>query len=285
MKPVLYGSLAAKLVSGVEVVNSVTGLGYLFMENRPLIKALRTLLMPAFRWALSGNRVHQVFEHEGDREYFLTKRLTRSDQSSIIRGVGVDLVRFTPRAEPYPPPTVIMASRLLWDKGVGEFVEAARRLRVAQPSIRFVLVGEPDPGNPTTVPEEVIKDWIEQGVVEWWGHRADMPEVLAQSHLVALPSHGEGIPTILLEAAASGRPIVATDIPGNREVVVHGETGILVPVGDVEALADALMKLIDDPAMRTRMGAKARERAELLFGQDQINQTTLELYHELLDAH
>jgi glycosyltransferase involved in cell wall biosynthesis len=176
---------------------------------------------------------------------------------------------------------VVLAARLLWHKGVREFVEAARLLRREGHDARFVLVGARDGGNPAAVSPEVVDEWVAAGVVEHWGHREDMERVFASCHVVCLPSYREGLPKVLIEAAAAGRPIVASDEPGCREVVEPGVTGVVVPVGDAAALADAIRPLLTDAALRRRFGVAARERAEQSFGVEQVIAQTLALYAEL----
>ena len=173
---------------------------------------------------------------------------------------------------------------MLWDKGVGEFVRASKRIVEEGSSVRFALAGAPDPGNPSSIASSRIEKWTRDGDVEWWGFQSDMPSVFAEAHIVVLPSYFEGTPTVLLEAAASARPVVATDIHGIRDVVTDGETGLLVPVGDVAALQEAMAKLIADASLRRKMGRKAREVAEQRFGQDKINARTIEVYEKALES-
>lgn len=284
MKPVLYGSLAARSAGIRYVVNTVAGLGYLFGSERYDMRIARALLGPVFRHALSGKRVRVVFENQADREYMVARRFVPQHRTSVIQGAGVDLDRFQPSPEPSDPCSVIMASRLLWDKGIKEFVEAARILRENRAQVRFVLVGEPDPGNPSSVPKARIQAWVEEGLIEWWGRRSDMPTVFAQSHIVALPSYREGVPTVLLEAAASGRPVVATDIPGCRAAVKDGVTGILVPPKDPQALAAAIGRLIRDPQQRRELGWRGRELMEERFDELHIVEATVEIYEELMSG-
>lgn len=192
---------------------------------------------------------------------------------------------FAPSPEVKGIPVVLFASRMLWTKGVREFVDAARRLQANGVRARFVLVGEPDGGNPMAIPTDELKAWAQSGAVEWLGRRNDMPTVFAQSHIVCLPtSYGEGVPKVLIEAAASLRAIVATDVPGCREIVRHGENGLLVPVHDVDALAAALNELIQDASLRQRMGSRGREIAEAEFSLAKVTAETLSVYQELL-AH
>ena len=281
IKPVLYGSLAAK-ISGVRgIVNSVTGLGYLFHSPSTSMRLARRIIRPFYRLALSGRNVKVIFENEADRQALIQMGLVEQERTVIVQGVGVDLDRYLNLPEPDGIPNIVMAGRMLWDKGVREFVEAARNLKAKGIEARFILVGAPDPGNPSTIPVSQIQRWMEEGIIEWWGHREDMPLVLAKSHVVTLPSYSEGLPTVLLEAAASGRPILATDIPGCRDVVRQGETGLLVPLGDQQAYEAALERLIREPELRRRMGETGRQWAESRFDQQIINEQTLRVYHQV----
>jgi glycosyltransferase involved in cell wall biosynthesis len=199
----------------------------------------------------------------------------------LIPGAGVDVHVFCPVPPPPEPVRIVLASRMLWDKGVGEFVDAARSLSGAGVNARFILVGDPDPANPSSVPESTLRAWHGEHGVEWWGRREDMTAVLQAAHIACLPSYREGLPKSLLEAAACGLPIVTTDAPGCREVVTDGVTGLLVPVRDADALAAALKKLIDNADLRRCMGEGLRLRAENEFSQDKIIAQTLSVYCEL----
>jgi glycosyltransferase involved in cell wall biosynthesis len=176
----------------------------------------------------------------------------------------------------------VLATRLLWDKGVGEFVEAARQLKQSGANARFILVGKPDPNNPASVTEVVLRAWQKEGIVECWGHREDMPTVFHAAHIVCLPSYREGLPKVLQEAAACGLPIVATDVPGCREVVREGENGLLVPARDAQALAKALIRLIEDSEIRAKMGRRSREIALAEFSSKHVNAQILDIYKEVL---
>lgn len=275
VKCVLYGSLACSLTGIRRVVNSVTGLGYVYMENGGRRRWLQGLITAFYRLVLRKTRV--IFQNPDDRDTFLERRLVEPAQVALIRGSGVDLEKFSPQPEPPGPPLVILPARLLWDKGVGDFVAAARLLRVEQPHLRFALVGDSDPGNPAAVPEVQLQAWVQEGVLEWWGWHDDMDRVYAQAHVICLPSFREGLPKTLVEAAGSGRPIVASDVPGCREIVHAGENGLLVPVRDVPALARAVNRLIQDPALRKEMGVNGRKLAGE-FSMDRIISETLQVY-------
>jgi glycosyltransferase involved in cell wall biosynthesis len=284
LKAILYGSVAARLARVPAIVNAVTGLGYLFASNELRARVLRRIFLWIAPWVLRGQRVRTIFQNPDDRDLFVAASIVRSDASVVIRGSGVDVAAFSPSPEPEGVPMVALASRMLWDKGVGEFVDAAGRLRDSGVRARFVLVGETDPGNPSGIPVEQLRAWTENGTVEWWGHQQDMPGVLARAAIVALPStYREGVPKVLLEAAAAGRPIVTTDTPGCREVVRDGMNGFLVPPGDAVALASALHELLRDGALRKRLGGHGRAIAESEFSIETVVTKTLNVYRELLN--
>lgn len=282
IKPVIYGSLAARLASVPAVINTIPGLGWTFHGSGLGRRLLRRVVEAGYRLALSGRAVQTIFQNGEDRDDFVAKGLVRSDRATVVRGSGVNVTEFQPSPEPPGEPVVVLPSRLLWDKGVGEFVEAARLLRARRSGCRMVLVGGPDAGNPNSVPAETLSRWNEEGAVEWWGLRTDMPDVLARSTLVVLPSYGEGVPKALLEGAASGRPLVATDTRGCREIVHDGFNGLLVPVRDSVALADAVERLLREPETRRSMGIRSRELAVGEFGEARILEETLAVYDRAL---
>jgi glycosyltransferase involved in cell wall biosynthesis len=283
VKPILYGSFAARLAGGPARINAIPGLGYLFLGRGMKGRLRRRSAMRAYKWALAGERSRTIFQNAEDRQLFIDEGAVRAEQAILIRGAGVDVTRFVPRPEPAGPPLVMLASRLLWDKGVGDFVEAVRRLKRDGVACRAILVGKPDTENPHAVSCDVLRRWEAEGVVELWGHQTDMPAVLSRSAVVVLPTYyPEGLPKILLEAAASGRAIVATDVPGCRDVVRHGENGLLVPPHDTSSLAAALLSLLSDRARREAMGRRNRLRAEREFSDDLVFSQTLRVYHDLL---
>ena len=254
-KPVVYGSLAARAVPSVPVVNAVSGLGYAFIGKpawHPLPLAVRRL----YALALKRPRSFAVFQNDDDLAELSGAGLVDADRAVLIRGSGVDVERFAPAPEPPGPPVVLLPARVLRDKGAGEFVEAARALRPS--GARFVLAGPLDPGNPAGVDRATVEGWVAAGDVEWWGPRSDMPDVYRQATVVALPSYREGLPKALLEAGATARALVTTDVPGCRDVVADGETGLLVPARDAGALAAAVGRLLGDRALRDRLRHAAR---------------------------
>ncbi|MBN1283947.1 MAG: glycosyltransferase family 4 protein [Anaerolineae bacterium] len=284
IKPVIYGGLAARMARVPAVVSAVTGLGYVFLHTgfkAALLKSGVTLL---YRLALHHPRAGVIFQNPDDLALFRRRRLVDAGAAVIIKGSGVDMQRFALTPEPGGPPVVLFASRMLWDKGVREYVEAARLLRAQGIKVRLVMAGQSDPHSPAAVPTAQLQAWHDSGLIEWWGHCDDMPAAFAKAHVVCLPSYREGLPKVLVEAAASGRAIVTTDVPGCREVVRHGENGLCVPVRDAAALAGALKRLIEDAPLRQRMAARGRCIAEAEFSVEQVVRETLALYQKLLSG-
>jgi glycosyltransferase involved in cell wall biosynthesis len=285
LKPVLYGTLAARLAGRPAVANSLTGLGYVFSATGRKVAALRRIAQLGLRFALRHKNSNVIFENPDDRRTFVESGLVSEGRTSIVAGSGVDIDFFQQTPFPGGTPLVILASRMLWDKGVGEFVEAARIIAARGVRARFALVGDTDAGNPSAVPREQLQKWRDEGVIEWWGFRRDIQAVLGQSHVVCLPSsYGEGIPRILIEAASCGRPLVATDAPGCREIVRDKLNGFLVPVKDAESLANALHKLVIDEELRIRMGANGRKLVLTRFTLKQVLASNLAVYAELLST-
>ena len=282
MKPVLYGSLAARLTGIPASVGALTGLGYVFSSGDIRARLLRPLLRRGLRWALNGRRSTCLTQNPDDA-VFVAGLGVDLQRIVVIPGSGVDPARFAPSPEPDEPVRITLVGRMLWDKGVGEFVEAARLVRAHDPALRFVLIGAPDQGNPAAVPVAQLKAWQAEGLVDWQGRRADIPAVWRDSHIAVLPSYREGLPMALLEAAACGRPIVAADVPGNREIARDGESALLVPPRDAAALAVAILRLAEDPALRARLGAGGRALVERTFSEDRIAAATLALWRRLLD--
>ena len=285
LKPVLYGAFAAYFSRVPRMVNAMAGLGILFSSRSFKAHAVRPIIKVLFRVLLNRKNSRVILQNPDDVSMMRRENILRDERIILIRGSGVDIEQFQMCPEPSGLPVVMLASRLLWDKGVGEFVEAAALLKSRGVSARFVIVGDGDPENPSSIPNAQLQAWNDSGVIEWWGRRGDMPSVLMQSHIVCLPSYyGEGVPKILIEAASCGRPIVTTDSPGCREIVQNGVNGILVPVRDPVAVADALARLIDSPEMRHGFGRKGRSLVESEFSLDKINGETLGVYRDLFES-
>jgi glycosyltransferase involved in cell wall biosynthesis len=259
-----------------------------FTSHDLTARVLRPLVKAAMRLALGGKRARLILQNPDDVALFGRARLVDARSIRLIRGSGVDCARFAPRdteAQPGQPLRVLLAARLLWDKGIAEYVEAARTLRGEGRKVVFLLAGMPDPGNPATVPEAEVRGWVGEGVVEWLGHVDDMAALLASVDIVVLPSYREGLPKSLIEAAACGLPLVTCDVPGCHEVVSDGVNGLLVPVRDAAALTVAIAKLLDAPELRRRMGEAARARALAEFDERIVIDKTLAVYGEVLDRN
>ncbi|HVE71206.1 MAG TPA: glycosyltransferase family 4 protein [Thermoanaerobaculia bacterium] len=283
IKPVLYGTVAARLARVPAVINAVTGLGYAF-DDRQARRLLGRALGAAFDILLRHPRARFIFQNVEDRDTFLRRGWTTPDSAELIRGSGVDVRRFAPPATPPAgPPLVVLASRLLASKGVAEFAEAARLVKARGVDARFAIVGEPDPQNPDTITHADLERWRDAGAVETFGARSDMPDVLRQASLFVLPTYyREGVPKALIEAAATALPAITTDTPGCRDIVQHGVTGLLIPPRDAEALAAAMQELLEDPARRVEMGRRARERVLTEFAVEHVIAQTLAAYDRAL---
>ena len=282
IKPVLLGGLAARLAGVRCAVAAISGLGFVFLSHDIIAGVRRWLVGWLYRLALGHNNLKVIFQNEDDRTSLVRLINLSRVKTALIRGSGVDLDEYPVSPLPEGPSVVMLAARLLVDKGVREFVEAARLLREHGNNARFVLVGNPDPGNPATITNGELRQWLAKGVVEHWGHRNDMPCVLAQSHIVVLPSYREGLPKILVEAAASGRTVVTTNVPGCRDAIEANKTGFLVPLRDADALVKAISSLLTDRSLCEEMGRAGRELAERTFDVTQVVKQHLHIYDELL---
>jgi colanic acid biosynthesis glycosyl transferase WcaI len=282
LKPTLFGTLAALIAGQPAIVNAVAGLGYVFTSGSSQARLLRPFIQTFLRLLLNNKRTLVILQNEDDAG--LLKELGIIDQRHVrlIRGSGIDIDHFHPQPEPPGEVTVAVVSRMLWDKGIHNLVEAVTSLRAKGVPVRLNLVGDPDPDNPASIPAATLEEWDLRDGIDWLGFQNDVREVWSKAHIAALPSRREGLPKSLLEAAACGRPIVATDVPGCREVVIEGETGFLVPSRDTEALARAIERLVADPALRNRMGQAARSRAILEFRDELVIERHLAVYEEQL---
>ena len=282
LKPIVYGSLAARLCGCMPSVNTVTGLGPVFVRGNLKSRVLRTLLVRVLRACFRAKNSRVILQNEDDRELFLKTKIAVAEKTTVIAGFGVNTEQFVPGPEPDGQFVVMLPARMLWEKGVREFVEAARELHKRGASVRMVLVGAPDTNNSGCIPEQQLREWAESGSVEWWGQQEDMSEVIHRSHLICLPSYREGLPKVLLEAGACERAVVTTDVAGCREVVRNEVNGLLVPARDSKALGAAIRRLLEDAKLRRRLAAAGRERAVREFSSEIILASTLELYGAVL---
>ena len=262
LKSVLVTAMAAVgLPCGV--VATITGLGYLFAGKTIRRRVPRALTVMALSTLLRGKRHMLVFSNAADREEFLKHRVTTPERMRIVPVPGVDTAEFVHTPEPASGFRVVLPARMLWDKGVGEFVEAAAIVKKKIPESEFILAGQPDAGNPESVGEDQLRKWSVSGAVSWIGYCGDMPGLLASCHVVCLPSYyREGFPRVLVEGMACGRAVVTTDAPGCRDVLDGTEAGLLVPPRDAAALSSALERLYWDPELRRTMGRQGRQKVE-----------------------
>jgi glycosyltransferase involved in cell wall biosynthesis len=286
IKPVIYGSIAAWIAGVPRIINTITGLGFVFTDNRPL---LRRIVESLYSVALRRTSL-TFFQNPEDRKLFVDKRLVAAEKTSIVPGSGVDAAHFVVsnvmRGHDDSGRRIVflMMSRLLKDKGILEFIQAARIVKSAFPEASFRLLGERDQRNPSAVTAEDIERWCREGVVEWLGKVADVRPYIDDADVIVLPSYREGTPRSLLEGAAMGKALIATDIAGCRQVIEHGLNGLLVPVRDVRSLADAMVALIRDQGLRERMGKAGRERVEREFDERIVIRKTLAAYGMPLPA-
>lgn len=284
IKPVLYGGLMARLAGVPAMVAAISGLGTVFVDRDQARSWMRRGVEWLYRVALGYPNSKVIFQNPDDRAALIGVGAVRKDKTALIRGSGVSLASCTMRPEPEGVPVVTFAARLLEDKGVREFVEAARVLRERGVVARFWLAGSPDPGNLTSISEKELSHWSKDGCVETLGYRIDIPNIFANSNIVVLPSYREGLPKSLIEAAACGRAVVTTDVPGCRDAIEPESTGLLVPVRDPLGLADAIQFLIENPERRKQMGASGRALAEREFAIEKVVDAHLAIYQELTNG-
>lgn len=284
LKAVLYGGIAARVAKIPRTVSSFTGMGYLFSASSLPSRFAARLVRFGLRFSLRGNLRRVIIQNRDDMRTLAARGIVPAERIDLIRGSGVDLTEFPWQPLPTGRPIVLLVARMLVDKGVVEFLDAAELLLARGVPARFMLVGGVDAHNPASLSEHYIAGRQRGSDIEWLGQRRDVAALLRASTVVCLPSYHEGLPKVLLEAAATGRPMVATDIPGCREVVVHGVTGLLVPVREVKALADAIQSLLEDPVRCQRLGAAARSKAEAEFGVAGVVDRTLDIYANLLTS-
>lgn len=283
IKCAVYGSLAARLAGVPARVNAVAGMGYVFTSGDAKARLLRPVVRALLRLALGGRGARLILQNPDDVALFEQARLVDPASIRLIEGSGVDTTRFSPAGHAHAGRVrVLLPARLLWDKGLAEYAQAARLLRERAVPVDLLLAGEPDPGNPAAVPQAEVMRWVDEGLLAWLGHVDDMPALLRSVEIVALPSYREGLPKGLIEAAASGCALIATDVPGCRQVVEHEVDGLRVPVRDGPALADAIQRLVTDAPLRARLAAAAREKAIARFDERSVVARTLQVYEELL---
>jgi len=284
IKSAVYGSLAAKMAGIPARINAVAGMGYVFTSDQLKARLLRPVVRGLLRLALGGEQGRLILQNSDDVKLFRRAELVDPSHIRLIRGSGVDCAKFasaSPGKSLDGRTRILLASRMLWDKGVGEYIAALRKLRAKGYAVHPMLAGTPDPGNPAAIPEQTLRGWVEEGLVTWLGHVDDMVALLGAVDIVVLPSYREGLPRTLVEAAACGLPLITADVPGCREVVSDGIDGLLVPVRNSDAIAQAIQTLLEDPALARQLGEAARAKARNYFDERIVIERTLGVYEEL----
>ena len=280
IKAVIYGMIAAKLARIPFQINAITGMGYLFTGDQARSSLIRRVAVFCLQMLLSGKNCRTVVQNEDDKAALLNFGISRSVPLFLIPGSGINLEKFTPSViKNTGNVKILMASRILIDKGVREYVAAARKILALREDVEFLLAGTPDPGNPSSIEIEEIETWRDIKGFEYLNYVENIKELLDLIDIAVLPSYREGLPRSLLEASACQLPCVASDVPGCHDVVDDGVTGYLVEPKKTDELALAMERLIDDPNLRKRMGVAARERVSKLFSEEMVIDKTLEIYH------
>lgn len=284
IKPILIGGIVARLTGVPSVVFAIAGLGYVFMAQG-LASALRRMVVGMlYKVALGHQRIKLIFQNKDDIVSLRRVAKIYDADVALIKGSGVNLEKYCPMPLLEGVPNVLMAARLLADKGVAEFVDAARILKAKGCLANFVLVGAVDPSNPTSFTNIDIDAWVKEGLVDYWGQKNDMHDIISQARIVVLPSYREGLPKVLIEAAACGRAVVTTDVPGCRDAIEADITGLLVPVRNAPALAAAIEYLLNDPIRCGAMGLAGREFAEKNFDIKSVVSAHLKIYEEIVES-
>jgi len=284
MKPVLYSALATRINFNKPRIFALAGLGFIYSSERRIAKILRTMVKVAFKFLFIGNQIRVILQNPDDKSLLLSVKVIDENHIRVIRGAGVNVNLYSLTPIALNLPIIVLPSRMLWAKGIGDFIDCARAVNKNGIKARFVLVGAPDTLNPDTISADQLKAWDHEGIIEWWGHQNDMPNVYQQSTIVCLPtSYGEGLPKSLLEAASCGRPIISYNVPGCREVVIDGLNGILIPLKDIDALIKATETLLNDYELCVQMGKNGRELIVKEFSLEQIANETMAVWEEVLN--
>ncbi|MFA0456311.1 glycosyltransferase family 4 protein [Vibrio breoganii] len=279
IKPVLYGNIVARVLTVPTRISSISGLGYVFIANGARAKIFRFIVAMLYRLALKGSK-KIIFQNSADRDILKSYGAVEECQELFIRGSGVDLSLYQVLPEPSGEVVVMLMARLLIDKGINEFVAAAHIVKSKFEGIRFVLVGDVDLDNPKSITKLQIQRWVDDGIVEYWGYSHNTVNSIAQSNIMVLPSYREGLPKSLIEAAACGRAVVTTDVPGCRDAIEENKTGLLVPLKSEGKLAEAILTLIEDKKLRERFAMNGRLLAESAFDINDVVSAHLDIYRE-----
>lgn len=286
-KPIIYGSIAANICKIKSVLNAPVGLGFVFSSDtlkakilKPIVKFFLKKFINSHNGLNKKNKV--IFENFDDLNYFIEMGAVKAKYACVIRGAGVKVNNLLPKNENNKRlPTITLVARMLKDKGVREFVAAARKLNSQKINGRFLLVGDTDTLNPSSLNKSTLQRWNDDKIIEWKGWVDDIEQTLKYTDILCLPSYREGLPKALIEGAAYGLPIVTTDTVGCRDVVQDGVNGFLVPIKNIDQLANKIFELIQNKSLREKMGNKSHEIALSKFSESKINLQTLKIYNEL----
>ena len=285
IKPIIYGGIAARIVKTKSVVNSISGLGHVFISQGFVSKVRKAIVKTLYRNLFKHDNVRAILQNPEEREILSKYNIIGFDRSFLIRGAGVDLETFIPVVEPPGPVVVTLAARMIWEKGVGVYIDAIKILKNKGIKAKFILAGGVDYDYPGFIKKSVLDNWHESGVVTWVGHHNNVSKLYQESHIVCLPSfYSEGVPKSLIEAAACGRPIVTTDKPGCREIVIDNFNGLLVRPCDAESLAHALEILIKNKNLRIKYGKNGRQLASDDFEVGSVVKSTLNVYADVMHS-
>jgi glycosyltransferase involved in cell wall biosynthesis len=284
LKPILYGKIAAGLTGVRNTVDTFPGLGYIFVSSKKMDKLLRFLILGTLNFLFRLNRGKVIVQNEEDARFLRKELAFMKDDIVLIKGSGVNMDEFNSETSAKDKSIILFASRLLVQKGVRDFVEAAKIVKKTRPELRFVIVGKLDENNPNSIIKTQLEDWNRNENIESWGYRDDISEVINQSKIVVLPTYyGEGVPKVLIEAASCARPIIATDVPGCREIVIDGKNGYLIPVHSPEEIATKILKIVKDENLCIRLGEEGRKLVKNEFSIEKVNVDTLGVYRNLLE--
>ena len=284
IKPIIFGGLAARVTAIPAVVASISGLGFIYTSDGFMALCRKKFVNLAYRIALSHSNINVIFQNDEDRKIILSSTGLNKENTKLIKGSGVDLDRYAFSPMPSGIPIVAFIARLLKDKGLLEFLKAAEEFAELGISARFIVVGQMDTDNPASVTWEVLNPFIKNQAIEFWGHRDNINDIIRACSIVVLPSYREGFPKTLMEAAACGRPIVTTDVPGCRDAIIDGKSGVLVPPKNIKALRNAIANLIRHPKNCTSFGKAGRALAETEFDINFIVAKHMSLYSSMLNC-
>ena len=283
IKPVLYSSIVCSLMQKKNRVFALAGLGFIFISEKKRVLILKYLMKFLLKLLLKGENTRLILQNPEDKRSILNARIIDENNICLSRGAGVDTKSFTKAPFPTGLPVVCLPSRMLWAKGISDFIECAKIINKNKKIGRFALVGQPDIKNPDSIPVIQLKNWHESGVIEWWGYQADMVTVYHRSTIVCLPTiYGEGLPKVLLESASCGRPIVSYDVPGCREIVKNNHNGFLVEPKNINSLVNSITKLLDDSKLCTEYGENGIKHVKKYFTQERIAEETISCWEGLL---